>query len=70
MIRQTCFILLVLLVSACAGDKANVDYDATANFSDFKTYSWSDKTDEATSKSREAFPLFHQRIRETIETTV
>jgi len=70
MIRRACFIILIFLVSACAGNKANVDYDSTAEFSDFKTYAWSDKTDEATSKSREAYPLFHQRIRESIEATM
>lgn len=65
--RKAYFILLMLLVSACAGDKANVDYDATADFSAFKTYAWSDKKDEATSKSIEAYPLFHQRIRDSID---
>jgi len=63
-------ILIVLLVSSCAGKKANVDYDATADFSVFKTYAWSEKTDEATSKSIDAYPLFHQRIHDSIDTTM
>ena len=61
------FLLVLILLSACAGNKANVDYDAAADFSAYKTYAWSDKSDEATSKSRTAEPLLHKRIRESVD---
>ncbi|WP_455219760.1 DUF4136 domain-containing protein, partial [Kaarinaea lacus] len=70
MLRQAYFILLVLLLYACAGDRANVDYDATANFTAYKTYAWSEKTDEATTKSQAAEPLLHKRIHDTINATL
>jgi hypothetical protein len=64
------YLLLVLLMSACAGNKANVDFDPAVDFSTYKTFAWSNSTDEATTKSKTATPLVHQRVRESIEATL
>ncbi len=68
--RYVYYFLLVFLVSACAGNKANVDFDTSADFGAFKTFAWSEATDEATIKSITAAPLVHQRVRESIESNL
>ena len=57
-------------VDVSTGNKANVDYDAAADFSTYRTYAWTDTTDEATSKSKTAEPLLHKRIRESVDATM
>lgn len=70
MTRYIYHFLVVLLVSGCASNGANVDFDPSADFSAFKTFAWSESTDDATSKSITATPLVHQRVRESIESTL
>ena len=55
------------LLWSCAGNKANIDYDTRVDFSAYKTYVWSEKTDDATKQSKVDSPLVHQRVRESIE---
>jgi hypothetical protein len=55
-----------LLVS-CAANNQNVNYDATVNFSDYKTFAWLEKTDEVTAQSRINKPQVHQEVRRSIE---
>ena len=52
---------------SCAGNKTNVDYDTSVDFSTYKTYALSEKTDEQTNKSRIDTPLVHQRVHESID---
>ena len=58
--------LASFLLWSCAG-KPSVDYDTRADFSTYKTYAWSEKTDDATKQSKVDSPLVHQRVRESIE---
>jgi hypothetical protein len=64
-------ILVVSLASfllwSCAGNRPSIDYDTRADFSTYKTYAWSDKTDDTTRKSMTDSPLVHQRVRESID---
>jgi len=68
--RYVIHILLVLLISGCASNGANVDFDPSIDFSAFKSFAWSEATDEATNKSITATPLVHQRVRESVETSL
>ena len=60
------FGVVILLLSSCAGGPS-IDYDVAADFSAYKTYAWSEKTDEATSKSQADSPLVHKRVRADID---
>jgi len=51
---------------SCASGPS-VDYDVTADFSTYKTYAWSEKTDEETNKSMANSPLVHKRVRADID---
>ena len=66
-IRLIYFCLVIFLLSSCAGNKPSVDYDTTVDFGTFKTYAWSDKADEPTTKSKADSPLVHQRVHESID---
>ncbi|WP_455221325.1 DUF4136 domain-containing protein [Kaarinaea lacus] len=65
--RLSYFVLLNIFLWSCAGNKPSVDYDTTADFSTYKTYAWSEKTDNTTSKSMTDSPLVHKRVRESID---
>ncbi|WP_455207006.1 DUF4136 domain-containing protein [Kaarinaea lacus] len=65
--HQISYVLIFLLLWSCAGNKASVDYDTSVDFNTYRAYAWSEKTDEATSKSKVDSPLVHQRVRESIE---
>ena len=64
------FFLFVLSVSGCASNNANVDYDTAIDFNAIKSFAWSEKSDEATDKSKAATPLVHKRVTESIETVL
>lgn len=66
-LRLNYFVLLSVLLWSCAGNKPSVDYDTTVDFNTYKTYAWSEKTDDTTKKSIADSPLVHQRVRESIE---
>jgi len=60
------FGVIIFLLWSCASGPS-VDYDVTVDFSTYKTYAWSEKTDEATSKSIADSPLVHKRVRADID---
>ncbi|MCI0505705.1 MAG: DUF4136 domain-containing protein [Gammaproteobacteria bacterium] len=61
--------LTVALLWSCASKPA-IDFDTSADFSAYKSYAWSDQTDEQTKKSQADASLVHKRIRESIEATL
>ena len=65
--RLSYFVLLNVFLWSCAGNKPSIDYDTTANFSTYKTYAWSEKTDDTTKKSMSDSPLVHKRVRESVD---
>ncbi|WP_455365676.1 DUF4136 domain-containing protein [Kaarinaea lacus] len=64
--RLSYFVLLSVFLWSCAGGPS-IDYDVAADFSAYKTYAWSEKTDDTTSKSMNDSPLVHKRVRESID---
>jgi hypothetical protein len=71
--RNTCSILCILVVAACAGPiKTSFDLDPDADFSRYKTFAWiSDdpiiEPGNTSSGGRYASPLDEQRIRSAVE---
>jgi len=66
MIRQTVIIICALAMSGCAtGPKVTTDYDKSADFARYRTYSW-----VYSSAPRGMNPLLYQRVKAAIDQTL